>query len=191
MEQQLEHHEHAGHASEHGNKHAALLIAILAACLAIAEQGAKHAEIKVNENSISAADAWTQYQGKSIRQALAHDLAALGGTLDAPQTPQGVAARQAVLDQLTQEQAHYDQDPGDGKMAIARRAHGFELARDLALQRTRCYDDGAAALELGIVLATVSVIATSGMLLFASIGLAAAGVLLTLLGWLAPQYGIF
>nr|WP_321986567.1 DUF4337 family protein [uncultured Lichenicoccus sp.] len=191
MEQQLEHHEHAGHAAEHGNKHAALLIAILAACLAISEQGAKHAEIRVNENSIAAADAWTQYQGKSIRQALAHDLAALGATLDAPSSPQGAVARRQVLDLLAQEQSHYDTDPGDGKRAIAARAHGFETARDLSLQRTHSYDNAAAALELAIVLATVSVIAASQMLFTASLALGAAGLVLTLLGWLAPAYGMF
>ncbi|TLU72446.1 DUF4337 family protein [Lichenicoccus roseus] len=191
MEQQLEHHEHAGHAAEHGNKHAALLVAVLAACLAISEQGAKHAEIRVNENSIAAADAWTQYQGKSIRQALAHDLAALGATLDPPQTPQGAAARRSVLEQLAEEQSHYERDPGDGKQAVAARAHHFEAERDLAMQRTHSYDNAAAALELAIVLATVSVIASSRMLLAASMALGAIGLALTLLGWLAPSYGSF
>ncbi len=191
MEQQLEHHEHAGHAAEHGNKRAALLVAILAALLAVSEQGAKHAEIRVSENSIAAADAWTQYQGKSIREALAHDLADLGATLDAPAGDAGTAARRAVLDRLAQEQSHYEQDPADGKQAIARRAHGFEVARAAAADRTHSYDNGAAALELGIVLATVSVIAGSTPLLLGALGLGGIGVVLTLLGWLAPAYGAF
>ncbi len=189
MEQQLEHHEHAGHASEHGNKRAALLVAILAACLAVAEQGSKHAEIRVSENSIAAADAWTQYQGKSIRQALAHDLAELGSTLAPAQGDAGTAARRAMLDRLAQEQTHYETDPADGKQAVARRAQGFEAARDAAVQRTHSYDNAAAALELGIVLTTVSVIATSELLLIAAIGLGGIGLVLALLGWLAPAYG--
>ena len=191
MEQQLEQHEHAGHASEHGNKRAALLVAILAACLAVSEQGSKHAEIRVSENSISAADAWTQYQGKSIRQALAHDLADLGASLDTPQDAAGIASRRALLDRLAQEQGHYEHDPADGKQAIAHRAHAFELARDAAEARTHSYDNAAAAFELGIVLTTVSVIATSDLLLLAAIGLGAIGVVLALLGLLAPAYGAF
>ncbi len=191
MEQQLEHHEHAGHAAEHGSKRAALLVAILAACLAVAEQGSKHAEIRVAENSISAADAWTQYQGKSIRQALAHDLADLGASLDTPQNEAGTSARKAVLDRLAQEQAHYEHDPADGKQAVAARAHAFEQARDDAVERTHSYDNGAAAFELGIVLATVSVIASSAPLLLASLGLGAIGLVLTLLGLVAPAYGAF
>ncbi len=155
------------------------------------EQGAKHAEIRVSENSIAAADAWTQYQGKSIRQALAHDLADLGATLDPAPGAAGTEARRAVLDRLAQEQSHYEQDPGDGKQAIARRARGFELARDAASDRTHRYDNGAAARELGIVLATVSVIAGSTPLLLGALGLGAIGIVLTLLGWLAPAYGAF
>lgn len=189
MEQQLEHHEHAGHAAEHGNKRAALLVAILAALLAISEQGSKHAEIRVSENSIAAADAWTQYQGKSIRQAMAHDLAELGATLEPVQGEAGATARKAMLDRLAQEQTHYEQDPGDGKQAVAKRAHAFEEARDAAEQRTHSYDNAAAAFELGIVLTTVSVIATSELLLMIAIGLGGIGLVFTLLGWLAPAYG--
>ena len=197
MEQQLEHHEHAehalghsdGHAPGHGNRRPALLIAILAACLAISEQGAKHAEIRVSENSIAATDAWAQYQGKSIRQALAHDLAELGATLAVP--PGGEAARASVLQRLSREQAHYEQDPGDGKQAIARRAQAFERAREAALTRTHSYDNAAAAFELGIVLSTVSVITASDALLLGGVGLGVLGLVLTLLGWLAPSYGAF
>jgi hypothetical protein len=191
LEQQLEHHEHAGHASEHGNKRAALLVAILAACLAVAEQGSKHAEIRVSENSIAAADAWTQYQGKSIRQALAHDLAELGSTLAPTPGDAGTAARRAMLDRLAQEQTHYEIDPTDGKQAVAKRAHGFEAARDAAVERTHSYDNAAAALELGIVLTTVSVIATSELLLVAALGLGGIGLVFALLGWIAPAYGAF
>ena len=59
------------------------------------------------------------------------------------------------------------------------------------MERTHSYDNAAAALELAIVLATVSVIATSRMLFSASLALGAAGLVLTLLGWLAPAYGMF
>jgi hypothetical protein len=61
----LEHHDHAEHAATPGSKRAALLIAVLAALLAIAEQQGRHAEIRVSINSIFAADAWSQYQAKS------------------------------------------------------------------------------------------------------------------------------
>ena len=66
---------------------AALLVAILAACLAITEQQAKLAEIKVNANAVLAADSWNQYQGKSTRQLVAQDLAQMIATLDKPADP--------------------------------------------------------------------------------------------------------
>lgn len=189
MEQQLEHHEHAGHASEHGNKRAALLISVLAALLAITEQGGRHAEIRVSENAISAADAWTQYQGKSVRQALAHDLSTVLASLDVSPLPAAAAKRSAALATLSQEQVRYDQDPADGKLAIARRAQRFEAARDEALERAHSYDNGAAALELGIVLSTVSVITASGFLLAGGALLGAVGALFALAGLLAPALG--
>lgn len=191
MEHELEHHDHAQHASGHGNKRAALLVAILAACLAISEQGSKHAEIRVSENAIAAADAWTQYQGKSIRQALAHDVAELGASLPAPADGNGAASRKTLLDRLAAEQTHYESDPADGKQAIALRARRFEVARDEAAQRTHAYDNAAAAFELGIVLATVSVIASSLPLLLSAVALGGIGACLAALGLLAPAYGAF
>lgn len=189
MESQLEHHEHAGHASEHGNKRAALLVSVLAALLAVTEQGGRHAEIRVSENAISAADAWTQYQGKSVRQALAHDLASVLASFDTSPLPAAAARRAAALAGLAQEQLRYDQDPSDGKVAIARRAKRLEAARDEALARAHSYDNAAAALELGIVLATVSVIAASDLLLAAGAVLGVVGVVFALAGLVAPALG--
>jgi hypothetical protein len=183
--------EHAAHAAEHGSKRAALLIALLAAALAVSEQQAKKAEIAVQENAILAADAWSQYQAKSIRSVLAQDLERLGTTLDTPSQPDRAAARQAILHQFEADQTHYESDPKDGKAAIAVRARAFEAAREVQLERTHTYDNGAAALELGIVLATASVVTLSRPLLRIAGVLGVVGVLLGILGFLAPSLGAF
>jgi hypothetical protein len=69
MHETLEHHEHAEHIAHGNDAHeaaapyrrfnqmAALLVAVLAAGLAITEQGAKQAEIRVQQNAIAATDA--------------------------------------------------------------------------------------------------------------------------------------
>ncbi len=106
-----------------------LLIAMLAAVLALSEQQAKKAEIAVQENSILAADAWNQYQAKSVRAALAQDLARLGATLDQPVQAELVAERRGVLRQFQADLIHYEADGKDGKTAIAARAQAFEAAR--------------------------------------------------------------
>ena len=191
MSESLEQHESATHAAEQGHLRAALVIAVLAAALAICEQQSKHAEMSVAQNSILAVDSWNQYQAKSIRAAIALDIARLEQTLDIPARPELASARSDALKQLAQDQAQYEKDPKDGKQAIADRAHGYEEAREFSLERSHTYDNASAALQLGIVLATASVITASKLLFRLSLFLGAAGLGLGVLGALAPGLGAF
>ncbi len=187
----LEQHERAGEAVEHGTRHAALLVAVLAACLALCEQQGKHAEIRVEDNAIGATDAWNQYQAKSIRQTLARDLLALAGSLDAPGDAALAGRRAALIGQLQGDVSRYGSDETSGKDAIAERAHGLEERRDHAIHTVHSLDNAAAAFELGIVLATASVITRSLMLRRFAYLLGAAGAVIGVLGLLAPQYVSF
>ncbi|MGH2896997.1 MAG: DUF4337 family protein [Solirubrobacteraceae bacterium] len=189
--QSLEHQEHAEHAAVHGSKKAALLIAVLAAGLAICEQQAKHADILEADNAILTADSWSQYQAKSIRAAVAQDIARLGATLDRPVQPDLIAMREGVLKDLATDQVRYEKDSKDGKEAIAARAHHYDEIRKDQLERTHTYDNASAALQLGIVLATASVITLSKMLLRFAYVLGAVGAVLGVLGWIAPGLGTF
>jgi hypothetical protein len=165
MSESLEQHEHASHAAEHGPKRAALLIAVLAALLAISEQQGKLAEISVAQNSLNAVDSWAQYQAKSIRATVARDVAALERTLGPAGTTEQEVARKRAIEGLEKDQATYQTDPKDGQAAIAKRAEAFEAAREHALERSHTYDNAAAALQLGIVLATASVVTGSALLI--------------------------
>ncbi len=191
MHEALEHHEHAEHAAHEGSKRAALLVAVLAALLAICEQGAKNAEIRVQENSIAATDAWSQYQAKSIRATISRDLAQLLATLDPPRDAEGSSKRADIIKQLHADEAHYEHAPGDSKDAISVRARAFEAARDYALEQTHTFDKGVAAFELGIVLATASAITVSGPLFIGAVGVGLVGAALGLLGLFAPGLGAF
>jgi hypothetical protein len=186
-----EHAEHAEHAGEHGNKQAALLIAVLAALLAICEQQAKRADISVEENGILAADTWSEYQAKSIRSAVAHDLQRLAGTLDLPAQPERVTQRQTLLKKLGEDQDHYEHDPVSGKTVLAERARKYEEVRQNSLERAHTYDNAAASLELGIVLSTASVIANSKLLLRFGYVMGAIGLVLGLFGAIAPALVVF
>ena len=213
MLKSLEHHEHAehishgkhgGHGGDHGSKpadagahgekdkvnpkYAALLVACLAAGLAISEQGAKHAEIKVQENAISMADTWAQYQAKSTRGTIARDIMLLAGVMEFA-TPEQQAKRDQLVEALKRDQERYDKDPEDGREVIAKRAHAFEHARHHALEQTHAYHNGSAAFEIGIVVATASAIIGSVMLLRLAMGFGAAGIVLALLGYFAPHLG--
>jgi hypothetical protein len=208
----LEHNEHAEHiahsgagghapAAEHAGteaknrlfsaQKAALLVAALAAGLAVSEQGAKHAEIKVQANLIDGADAWAQYQAKSTRSTLAKDLAALIGTLEPPSGAEMADRRKQVIESLKADQERYDNDPKDGREAIAHRAHEFEHARDHALEQTHAYHNGSAAMELGIVLATASAIIGSRLLIGLALGVGSVGAMCALAGYFKPEWGVF
>ena len=198
MYKTLEHHEHAEHVSHSGAGRgtgralysaqlAALLVATLAAGLAVSEQGAKHAEIRVQSNLVAAANAWAQYQAKSTRATVAKNIAQLADVLDS--SPEMAARRSRLLDALQEDRERYEWDSVDGKEAIAQRAYAFEHARDHALEQTHAYHNGSAAMELGIVLATASAIIGSRLLIGMAVGLGLAGGAFALLGLLAPAWG--
>ena len=209
MYKTLEHHEHAGHIAHaaHGSGHdpalqhaekkafsaqlAALLVAVLAAGLAVSEQGAKHAEIKVQANLINATDAWAQYQAKSTRATVSKDIVFLISALEAPSNPDTADRRKRAVDMLNADQERYEKDPKDGKEAIAHRAHDFEHARDHALEQTHAYHNGSAAMELGIVLSTASAIIGSRLLILMAAGIGAIGGLCSLAGYFRPEWGAF
>jgi len=182
--------EEAVHVS-HSNKHAALVIAVLAAALAVCEQQAKHAEVALTENAVLAADTWNEYQAKSIRAANAHDLALVVATLDDPTSAERLAARQKMLGQLADDEKHYNIDPKTGKDVLAQRARQYEKERSEALERSHSLDNAAAALDLGIVLATAAVITSAGALLAFSYVMGTIGIVLALAGVFAPGLLVF
>lgn len=210
MLKSLEHNEHAGHiahAAAHGPgdpaghptpaetgslfsaRMAALLVATLAAGLALSEQGAKHAEIKVQANLISATDAWAQYQAKSTRLTVSKDVVALIEALEPPSNADVAERRKRVAAALSEDQERYDKDPKDGREAISHRAHEFEHARDHALEQTHAYHNGSAAMELGIVLATASAIIGSRLLIGLALVMGIVGSFCAVAGYVKPEWG--
>jgi len=182
--------EEAAHVA-HSNKHAALVIAVLAAVLAVCEQQAKHAEVELTEKAVLAADTWNEYQAKSIRAATAHDLGAIGASLDDPASPERLAERKAVLKRLSDDQQHYEKDPKSGKDALSERATRYEEERTAAMERSHSLDNAAAAIDLGIVLATASVITSAGPLLVFSYVMGIAGIALGIGALIAPGMFVF
>ena len=191
MPKALEHVEHAQHAAGHGAKLAALLVAIMAALLAICQQQAKHAEIKVQASAILATDAWGQYQAKSTRQLMSQDLAQMLTVLDPSTDPAFAQRRAALIKRFEDDAARFQKDPKDGKEAIAARAAAFEHARDETLERAHTFDNAVAAFELGIVLATASAITSSTMLVRFAMCMGVVGIGLAILGWTFPELGAF
>ena len=78
-------------AVESKDKKVALLIAILALFLALAEAGAKNAEHRATEFNIESSDLYNFYQAKKVRQSIAETAAE---TLEAER---GVAWRRGIM----------------------------------------------------------------------------------------------
>ena len=186
IEDALEHHDHAAHSADPRSRHAALLVAILAACLALTEVNAKRADIKVQETLVGAADAWEQYQAKSIRASESRNVAELAESLDLPSQPEPLARRQELIRRLTADQTRYERDEHDGKAAIAGHAHELEQERESALRRLHAAENAAAAMELGIVLATASAITRSRLLIRIAVTLGVVGAAVSVLAVIDP-----
>jgi hypothetical protein len=183
MSEALEAHEHAEHAAEGGRKHTALLIAVLATGLAFCEQGAQHADTHMTEDAVAATDTWAEYQAKSIRANEAHDFAAIASVLP----PTATDALAIVQARFKQDADRFENDPHNGKAAIAAKARALEAERDHAHERLDAFDNAAAALQLAIVITTASVITGSVMLVYAGLALGLFGGLIAILGLINPS----
>jgi len=75
----------------------------------------------------------------------------------------------------------------NGKKELMAKAHEYEEERDLALAAYHNFEFGGAALQLGIVLASASVITGMPALALVAAGLGVLGTTLGGLGWFAPE----
>jgi Domain of unknown function (DUF4337) len=185
----LEQAEHAEHAA-HSNKRIALLIAFLALGLAISETLGKSAQTNALTDNIKASDTWAFFQAKTIRQTTLRTAAqaaelALAATEDEPQK----AAMTKQIGDWQKTVARYESEPetDEGRKELSRRAQEAEHARDLALAKYHNYEYSSAAYQIGIVLASSSVITGMLALAYGAGGLGIIGLAFTLLGSVAPN----
>jgi hypothetical protein len=142
-----------GHADK-GMKRVAVLVSLLAAALALIQVGEKRAHSEYLTLHIEVVDDWAFYQAKNLRSVVRGSEAALLETLGAAQDP-GVAAK---IKEAKDYVARMRDDPksGDGMKQLMERAKGREARRDAAHHAYHNYEYAASAVEIGIVLASVS-----------------------------------
>ena len=177
-------HEHES--KERFRNHAALVIAILAALLAICELGGDDAKNRMVNSNIKASDTWSFYQAKNMRQT-AYKLAAddLKRQLTALEAPAAArAAAMADLEKYEKTVARYEDEPGkDGKKQLQAQANTYEEARDKAGERNESFDLGQMLLQLGVVLGSVSILSMSRQLLWVAGLLGVGGLALVINGY--------
>jgi Domain of unknown function (DUF4337) len=185
----MEHAEHAEHASGE-NKKIALLIAIIALFLALSETLGKGAQTESLSKNVEASNLWAFFQAKSIRRTVvqtASDQSKL--SLGTAGDDASKAVLQKQIDDWQKTAARYRSEPetGEGTEQLAERAKHAEHERDLALARYHHYEMASAAFQIGIVLASASII--TGMVALAWISglLALVGIAFTTVGLFAPH----
>lgn len=185
----MEHAEHAEHASGE-NKKIALLISVIALCLALSEMLGKGAQTESIGKNVEAANLWSFFQAKTIRRT-AIQTAAEGLKITAPSITDE-AQKAAALKQLEDWQktaARYRSEPetNEGSEQLAERAKHAEHERDLSLAKYHHFEVASAAFQIAIVLASATII--TGMIALAWISglLALGGIGFTLIGLFAPH----
>ena len=178
--------QHAGHS----NKRIALLIAVLALFLAFASTGGKSAQTSVISDNIEASNLWAFFQAKSIRMTTLRTAAeALGIENAMENNPAAKTAKEKLIDSWQKTAARYDSEPEtqEGRKELSKRAKLAEERRDTALAKYHHFEIAAAALEIGIVLASATII--TGMMVLAWIagGLCIVGLTFMGIAVLAPH----
>jgi Domain of unknown function (DUF4337) len=184
--EQAEHTEHA--AGE--NRKIALLIAVIALFLALSETLGKGAQTESISKNVEASNLWAFFQAKSIRRTVVQSVS------DQARLSLGVmgddaakAALQKQIDDWQKTAARYRSEPetGEGSEQLSERAKRAEEERDLAMAKYHHFEVASAAFQIGIVLASATII--TGMIALAWISglLALTGIAFTAIGLFAPH----
>ena len=182
----MEHAEHAEHASSE-NKKIALLIAVIALCLALSETLGKGAQTQSIAKNVEASNLWAFFQAKTIRRTTVQTAAEQGRlSLTAAADDATKAALQKQIDDWQKTAARYRSEPetGEGTEQLSERAKHAEEERELSTEKYHHFEIASAAFQIAIVLASAAIITSM-------IALAWISGLLTLLGIAVSAFGIF
>ena len=177
-------------ATEAEDKRVALIIAILALFLALAESGAKNAEHRSTEQNIEASDLFNFYQAKRVRSTIAETAAQ---SLEAV-SPTGAdeKAHAAIEKQIADwkaKVANFEKDtknPDDSLDRIQERAKAAGEARELSNHKLEHFEYASGALQIAIVLASAAIITAMPILAWIAGALGLIGAILMAFGYLAP-----
>ncbi len=206
--------EHGGHGGggrqllEGRNKRVALLIAVIALLLAFSETLGKSAQTAAISYNVEASNLWAFFQAKTIRQTalqvgteiLKLDLVrADGGEASVPAVKAALSKRidsweatakrydTELMDPPVRKQVNLNPPYGEGRRELMARAIAAEAKRDTAMERYHHYEVASAAFQIGIVLASATVITGMVALSYLAAGLGLIGIAFMAIGFFAPH----
>jgi hypothetical protein len=172
------------------DKRIALLISILALFLALSEMLGKSAQTEALGSNVESNDLWLFYQAKVIRMTVLRTaVRTLQFDLEAATDPARKEAMEKVIDNWTKTAERYESDPQkrEGRKELEERAREAEHARDLSLAQYHHYEIASAALQIGIVLASASVITSMAVLAWIAGAVGLIGLALMVIGFVDPH----
>jgi hypothetical protein len=185
----MEHAEHAEHAA-HSNRGVALVIAVLALFLSFSEMLGKSAQTEAIGANVEASNLWSFFQAKTVRQTMIRTATEqLKLTAEAASDPATRTAMEKQIEAWQKTAARYDTEPEthEGRKELAERAKEAEENRNTFLEKYHAYEIASAAFQIGIVLASASVITEIVALAWLSGLLGAGGLAVMALGLFAPH----
>ena len=193
--ERAEHAQHTAHASDaegsrFSNRTIALMIAVLALFLAIAETMGKSAQTNALSFNVEASNLWAFFQAKTIRQTAVRTAGEMV-ELTRPQVTDPAVSDVIAkrLDAWTKTAARWESEPEtqEGRRELAARAKKAEEKRDLALARYHHYEVSSAAFQIAIVLASATVITGAMALAWLAIAVGGIGLVFSGIGLFAPH----
>ena len=181
------------HGHEKSKNRTALLISCLAMVLAIASLGGSNAMKEAAHENILAANTYSFYQAKAIRQqALKIAISDLELKLasDPKMPPQIKELFTKKIEEYQKTIARYESEPEtkEGKKELLVKAKGHEAIRDHALLQDPWFDYAEGLLQIAIVLLSVSIIGSIPALFLVGGIVGFLGLLSTLNGFLLIIY---
>src|SRR5262245_740018 len=186
---------HGDHLGGHGNlfdninRKVALLTGVMALFLSLSETLGKSAQTAALSYNVEASNLWAFFQAKNIRRTVVLT-AAEEMAVNAPGAPEAVkAAATKQIDTWQKTAARYRSEPEvrEGTVELAERAKEMEKKRDTALARYHHYEVASAAFQIGIVLASATVITGMILLTWLALGLGGFGLMFAAIGLYAPH----
>jgi hypothetical protein len=184
-------HGHEEHDPPQGrNKQIALLISVIALFLAFSETLGKSAQTAALSYNVEASNLWAFFQAKTIRITTLRTAADTRKIdVDATTDPSVKNAMQKQIEGWLRSAARYEDetDPPEGRKQLMARAKEAEHKRDIALARYHHYEVASAAFQIGIVLASATIITGMAGLAIIAGGLTLVGAGFMAIALLAPH----
>lgn len=174
---------------EGSNKKIALLIAVMALLLALAETAAKSAQTDAINANVEASNLWAFFQAKTIRmttvRTAAEDMTVTRNALT-DEAAKAAMTRQIETWQATAQRWDSEPETREGRRELSARAIAAEAKRDKKYKAYHDFEIASAAFQIGIVLASATVITGAFALAWLAGGLGLVGIGFMALAMFAP-----